>query len=96
MSTKKIKKATIETKLNSVVTTAKESVQKANEYALNTTEEIVLETITVVNQWQKVTDKALKGGFKLMSNQQDLAFTTLETFKTQFLNGRKRLHKLFA
>jgi hypothetical protein len=96
MSTIKINKATVATKLNEVVANAKESAKKANEFALKTTEEIVLETITVSNQWQKVTDKALKGGFKLASNQQDLAFNTLETLKAQVLNGRKRLHKLFA
>ena len=90
------KKTTIATKLNEVIANANKSVKKANEYALKTTEEIVLETITVSSQWQKVTDKALKGGFKLVSNQQNLAFDTLETFKAQFLNGRKRLHKLFA
>ena len=90
------KKTTIATKLNEVIANANKSVKKANEYALKTTEEIVLDTITVSSQWQKVTDKALKGGFKLVSNQQNLAFDTLENFKAQFLNGRKRLHKLFA
>jgi hypothetical protein len=96
MSSTKINKARVVTKLNEVLASTKESVNKANEFALKTTEEIVLETITVSNQWQKVTDKALKGGFKLASNQQDIVFNALETFKTQVLNGRKRLHKLFA
>ncbi len=96
MSAKKTKKANVSTKINQVVNTAKESVKNANNYALNTTEEVVLETITIASQWQKVTDKALKGGFKLMANQQNITFDTLDTFKTQFLNGRKRLHKLFA
>lgn len=96
MSITKINKARVVTKVNEALATTKKSVNKANEFALKTTEEIVLETITVSNQWQKVTDKALKGGFKLAANQQDLVFNTLETFKAQVLNGRKRLHKLFA
>ena len=69
MKTKNIK---VTEKLNNAIETAKSSVKKANDYALNTTEEVVLETITIAEKWQKVTDKALKGGVKLMENQQNL------------------------
>lgn len=93
MKTKNIK---VTEKLNNAIETAKSSVKKANDYALNTTEEVVLETITIAEKWQKVTDKALKGGVKLMENQQNLIFDTLETVKTQLIDGKKKLKKVFA
>lgn len=85
-------KGTVKTALN----TTKKVAKQTNEFALNTTEDVVLETITVAGQWQKVTDKALKGGLKLMANQQDLVFTTLEIFKGQMINSKKRFTKIFA
>ncbi|QNM85812.1 hypothetical protein H9W90_01445 [Polaribacter pectinis] len=93
MKTKNIK---VTEKLNNVIDTAKNSAKKANDYALNTTEEVVLETITIAENWQKVTDKALKGGVKLMANQQNLIFDTLESVKAQIIDGKKKLSKVFA
>ena len=90
------KKINFTEKVSNVVATAKTSAKKINEYALNTTEEVVTETITIAEQWQKVTDKALKGGVKLMENQQNLIFDTLETVKTQLIDGKKKLKKVFA
>lgn len=96
MSTEKTKKVNFTEKMNNVVTTAKTSVKKANDYALTTTEEVVTETITIASQWQNVADKALKGGVKLLDNQQNLIFDTLETYKNHFIKGRKRFSKIFA
>ncbi|MEE9409197.1 MAG: hypothetical protein V3V28_14105 [Polaribacter sp.] len=93
MSTKKIN---ITEKVVNVVETAKTSVKKANIYALNTTEDVVLETITIATQWQKVTQKALKGSVKLMANQQDLIFDALDSFKANLLDGKKKISKIFA
>ena len=96
MSTKKIKKVNFTEKVNNVVETAKTSVKTANDYALNTTEELVTETITIASQWQNVTSKALKGSVKLLENQQNLVFDALETYKNHFVKGKKRFAQIFA
>jgi type IV secretory pathway VirD2 relaxase len=96
MSTKKIKKVNFTKKVNNVVETAKTSVKTANDYALNTTEELVTETITIASQWQNVTSKALKGSIKLLENQQNLVFDALETYKNHFVKGKKRFTQIFA
>ncbi len=96
MATKKSKKTGIVTKLNTAIKTTKETVKEANSYALNTTEEVVTGTINATAQWQKVTSAALRGGFQLMSNQQNLVFDALESFKKQAIDGKKRVATLFA
>ncbi|MDP5105735.1 MAG: hypothetical protein NWQ31_06150 [Polaribacter sp.] len=96
MSTKKIKTVQFTEKVNHVIETAKTAVKKANEFALNSTEEVVTETITVASEWQQVLDKAVKGGVKLLDNQQNLIFDSLEAYKNHFVNGKKRLGKIFA
>ena len=52
MKTKKISNKKITAKVTTAVNTAKESMTKANEYALNRTESVVTETITIASQWQ--------------------------------------------
>jgi hypothetical protein len=96
MATKKNKKADFTKKVEKAIKEVKTSASKANNYALHTTEEVVTETITMASQWQKVTEKALKGGVQLLDNQQNLIFDTLETYKKHFLNGKKRFRKVFA
>lgn len=96
MKIKKINTKKITAKVNDALQTAKASMTKANDYALNNTEEIVLETITVASQWQKVTGKALKGGVQLLDNQQNLIFDTLEMYKIHFVEGQKRFSKIFV
>ena len=96
MSTKNSKKAVAKSNLNTAIDNTKNVVKKVNGFALKTTEEVVSESLTAVSQWQGVANKALKGGFKLVANQQDIIFDTLDTFKAQFLQGRKKFHKLFA
>ena len=96
MATKKLNKIEFTKKFDQAVKTAKENATKANDFALNTTEEAVTGAINVAAQWQNVTNKALKGGIKLMDNQQKIVFDALETYKAHLLNGRKRLRKIFA
>lgn len=96
MSTKETKKVNFIDKVSTAIETAKTSAKKANDLALNTTEEVVIETITVASQWQKVAETALKGGVKLLDNQQNLVFDALETYKDHFLKGKKRFSKVFA
>lgn len=96
MKTTKINKEEITKKVNKALETAKENAKKVNDYALNTTEEVVTESISMVSEWQKVADKALKGGIHLLNNQQNLIFDALETYKEQFVNGRKRFRKVFT
>ena len=96
MSTKKSKIAVVKKKFNAAVDTTKESVKKANEFALNATEEAFNETFIIAEQWQKVSVKAIKEGFKLASKQQDIVFDGLDIFKAQLTQGKKRFTKLFA
>ncbi|PQJ79142.1 hypothetical protein [Polaribacter porphyrae] len=96
MSTKKTKKVNFTKKVNTAIETVKTSAKKANDYALNTTEDVVTETITIASQWQKVANKALKGGVQLLDNQQNLVLDTLESYKKHFVNGKKRFSKIFA
>jgi hypothetical protein len=96
MATKKLNKIEFTKQFDKVVKSAKENATKANDFALNTAEEAVTGAINVAAQWQNVTNKALKGGIKLMDNQQKIVFDALETYKAHLLNGRKRLRKIFA
>ena len=96
MATKKINNANFTKKVENAIKTEKSNANKANNYALNATEEVVTETISIATQWQQVTDKALKGGVKLLDNQQNLIFDTLESYKKHFVKGSKRLRKVFA
>ncbi|MGC6284209.1 MAG: hypothetical protein ACON4X_01015 [Polaribacter sp.] len=96
MATKKLNKIEFTKQFEEAVKSAKENATKANDFALNTAEEAVTGAINVAAQWQNVTNKALKGGIKLMDNQQKIVFDALETYKAHLLNGRKRLRKIFA
>lgn len=96
MATKKIKKADFTKKIGKTLKNVKNSASKANNYALHATEEAVTETIAITGQWQKVTEKALKGGVQLLDNQQNLVFDALETYKNHFVKGKERFRKIFA
>jgi len=96
MNTKKIDTKKITTKVSKAINTTKKSLNKANDFALNTTEEIVTEKIKIVSEWQKVTEKALKGGVQLLEHKQNLFFDTLETYKAHFVKGKKRFYKIFT
>ncbi len=82
--------------ISKAVDNTKTVALKANDYALNTTEVIVTESIEATAKWQKVADTAIKGGLKLAANQQDLVFDVLNDIKGQFKKSKKRFTKLVA
>ena len=73
----------------------KEIAAKANNYAAQTAEELVDGAIKSGEQWTNITSKAIKGGLKLASKQQEIVFSTLENVKEQFVAGTKRTRQLF-
>lgn len=74
----------------------KSTLKSANDYALHTTEEVVSEGIVVAGQWQKVANKALKGGFTLAAKNQDIVFDALTGVKKHMILSKKRFNKLTA
>ena len=96
MKSKALNKLAPRTLVLKAMETTKETVSKANGYALVATEDVVTETLDVVEQWQTVAQKALKAGLKLSATQQDLVFDTLTGVKGQFKLSRKRFKKLMA
>lgn len=96
MNTKNISKVNITKKVEKILKTAKNSANKANNHALKATEETVIETIAIAGKWQKVTEKALKGVVKLLDNQQNIIFDTLDTYKSHFEKGKEKFSKLFV
>lgn len=93
---KKVNKTGVVSAINTAIDTTKMAAKKANNFALDATESTVLETLSIASQWQKVQDKALKGGLKLMANQQDLTFSALEMIKGHMMQSKKRFTKLFV
>lgn len=92
--TTKTKKNTENLTAEKVYNQAKETVTKVNDFVLDTSADAIDNMIERGEQWQGVADKAIKGGFKLASKNQDLMFSTLESLKSQFVTGRKRFSKL--
>jgi hypothetical protein len=74
----------------------KSTLKSANGYALHTTEEVVSEGILVAEQWQKVANKAIKGGLSLAAKNQDIVFDALTGVKKHMILSKKRLNKLTA
>ena len=91
-ATQKVEKFNVEQAIQRVKTTS----QDVNNFALEATEDIVNETLARTEQWQGVATKAIEGGFKLVSKQQDIVFDTLESLKGQFTYGRKRFSALVS
>ena len=75
---------------------AKSTLKSVNTNALHTTEELVSEGIIVAEQWQKVANKAIKGGLSLSAKNQDIAFDTLKGIKKHMILSKKRFTKLTA
>lgn len=82
--------------LSNALDNSKQIATKANDYALNTTETVVTESLEITAQWQQVADKALRGGFQLAENQQDIFFDILTEVKGHVKRGKKRFSKLVA
>ena len=74
----------------------KETSIDVNNFALEATEDLVNETIARTEQWQGIATKAIEGGIKLASKQQDIVFDTLESLKGQFIYGRNRFADLVS
>ena len=74
----------------------KSTLKSANGYALHTTEEVVSEGILVAEQWQKVANKAIKGGLSLAAKNQDIVFDALKGVKKHMILSKKRFNKLTA
>lgn len=77
------------------IATVKEAAKNANEFALETADELIEGVLSNGEKWQKITNKAVKGGLHLAEKQQDLVLYTLETVKGQALSSVGRLKKLF-
>lgn len=76
------------------IDTIKSTTKEVNTLVLETTETLIDTAIVRSGQWQKLSEKAIKGGLKLASNQQDLMFTTLEALKSQLMTGSKRFKSM--
>ena len=74
----------------------KKVAKSANDYALNTTEDVVSEGIVVAEQWQTVANKAIKDSLQMAATNQDLVFTALTGVKKHVKLSKKRFTKLMA
>ncbi len=96
MATKKVKTKKTKVTVNKTWGQLKDVVKDVNEFALETSEEVVEGVITNGEKWQQVVEKATKGGLKLTARQQDIVYNTLETVKGQLVDSTKRLKKIFS
>lgn len=96
MATKKINKKDINTRFDSIVDTAKDVTSVANDFALESADDMVKTAFHRVAEWQEIGEKTLQGGLKLAGNQQDLFFDTLDVVKGQFSKGQERFKALFS
>jgi hypothetical protein len=98
MANKTVTKENVNEKftMDNVINKVKETAKDVNNVALDTTKDLVNEVIVRGEQWQNVTAKAIEGGMKLMTNQQEIVFDALESVKGQLMHGRKRLKTLFS
>ena len=67
------------------------TIKSVNKFVLDTTEDVLDETLERAEDWQEVGQKAIEGGIKVAAKQQDLMFDTLEALKNQMVNGKKRV-----
>jgi dGTP triphosphohydrolase len=76
------------------VATLKKTAKNANEFALETAEELVEGFAVNGEKWQGIANKAVKNGLKLAVRQQDIMFSTLETVKGQLMNSANRFKNI--
>lgn len=91
---KKIVKNKANNNFEGTVENIKSTIVSANGFLIETTDEIVDTAIASGEKWQEVGAKAIKGGFKIASFQQDLMFSALEAFKTQLKVGASRMKSM--
>ena len=70
--------------------------QEVNEFTLKTTDEVLDVAIASGEKWQAVSQKAIKGGLKLASKNNDILFDFLGDAKKQMLSNTKRVKGLFS
>lgn len=70
-----------------------DATEKANNYTLKTAEEMIDGAFSNAERWQGVAAKAINGGFRLASKQQEIVFGAMETIKDQVAKSSKRLKK---
>jgi hypothetical protein len=75
---------------------ARKTAQKVNAAALETADEMVDDFFSASEKWQKVAEKAVKGGLHLAGRQQEIFFDTLEGVKGQFTKSAVRFRKIFS
>lgn len=75
--------------------TIKNTTQIANDFALETTEEVLDVALATGAKWQAVSEKAIKGGFKLTAKNNDIMFDLLGTAKEQLQENTQRVKELF-
>ena len=88
------------TKINNTKTdtlnAVKNTVKEVNGFVLETTDELIERTVERTADWQNLAHKAIKGGFKLADNQQELIFTALESVKSQIKQGASRFKTIYS
>ncbi|MEL6252035.1 MAG: hypothetical protein AAFR87_08495 [Bacteroidota bacterium] len=73
--------------------TITDATERANDYTLKTAEQIIDGVLENGEKWQGVAEKAINGGFKLATKQQEMVFGAMETIKGQISKSSKRLKK---
>ncbi len=81
-------------KINDRLTALKGAVKNANKVALSNTIELIEGIEENGTEWQKVGEKAIKSGLKLVENNTEMMFSTLEAVKTHFGKATNRFKKL--
>ena len=81
-------------KINDRLTALKGAVKNANKVALSNTIELIEGIEENGTQWQKVGEKAIKSGLKLVENNTEMMLSTLEAVKTHFGKATNRFKKL--
>ncbi len=67
------------------------TIKSVNKFILDTTEDVLDETLERTEDWQSVGQKAMQGGIKVAAKQQDLIFDALEALKKQIRKGKTRV-----
>ncbi|RMA58690.1 hypothetical protein [Ulvibacter antarcticus] len=83
-------------KINGIVEKLKTSATATSAIAIMTAEDVIAETKTIAGDWRGVASKAVKGGSKLASNQQELIVDTLDNTKEHMTIIYKRSTALFG
>lgn len=90
MATKKV------SKIEKTADQLKIQAKQIHDTTLVTSDNLVDDSIVVLERWQKLMAKALKGGTVIFGKQQEMVLESLETLKEQNLHGGVRLRKLLG